>query len=421
MKKAFNICWKDLIITLHDRAALLFMLLAPFLLTLGMGLVTGSFSSSGGGTLQDIPVSIINLDDDGLLSNFVVEAFRSDSLAVLLEPTFDQDVAEARQAVDTDQSAAAVIIPAGFSNSIMPAGSEGAAGEAVQIEIYANPARPNSVMIVRSVLAEVINGLDTYSAGGLVTIAQQLSSGRLSQDEINDYAQGMGERMAEQGAAAESLVRLNVNQPEAQPEQNNYLSYLAPGMAVVFLMYTATQGGRSILAERQSGTLARLLATPSGVIEVLGGKVLGIFVTGLAQMVVLVAASALLFGLNWGSPLAVGALLVATVAASTGWGILLASVAKTPWQVSSLGSAMMLLFGMVGGSFVPLQNVAPIVRTISKVTPNAWTINGFTTLADGGTLADLTEPILWLLGMAGLLFGLSILFARRRWASGFVK
>jgi len=153
MKKAFNICWKDLIITLHDRAALLFMLLAPFLLTLGMGLVTGSFSSSGGGTLQDIPVSIINLDDDGLLSNFVVEAFRSDSLAVLLEPTFDQDVAEARQAVDTDQSAAAVIIPAGFSNSIMPAGFEGAAGEAVQIEIYANPARPNSVMIVHSVLA----------------------------------------------------------------------------------------------------------------------------------------------------------------------------------------------------------------------------------------------------------------------------
>ncbi len=192
-------------------------------------------------------------------------------------------------------------------------------------------------------------------------------------------------------------------------------------MAVVFLMYTATQGGRSILAERQSGTLARLLATPTTVFEVLGGKVLGIFVTGLAQMVVLVLASALLFRLDWGSPLAVGVLLVATVAASTGWGILLASVAKTPWQVSSLGTAMMLLFGMVGGSFVPLQNVAPVVRLVGNLTPNAWTIDGFTILASGGTLADLAEPILWLLGMAVLLFGLSIVLAGRRWASGFTK
>jgi len=46
MKKLFLIGLKDLKLTFRDRAALVFMLLAPFLLTIGMGFVTGRFSGS---------------------------------------------------------------------------------------------------------------------------------------------------------------------------------------------------------------------------------------------------------------------------------------------------------------------------------------------------------------------------------------
>jgi len=44
MLKTFLIGIKDMKLAFRDRAALIFMLLAPFLLTLGMGLVTGRFS-----------------------------------------------------------------------------------------------------------------------------------------------------------------------------------------------------------------------------------------------------------------------------------------------------------------------------------------------------------------------------------------
>ena len=50
MKKIINIAWKDLIIIFRDPASLLLMLGAPFLLTLGMGLVTGAFSDSDSST-----------------------------------------------------------------------------------------------------------------------------------------------------------------------------------------------------------------------------------------------------------------------------------------------------------------------------------------------------------------------------------
>ncbi len=46
MLKTFLIGIKDLRLIFRDRAALMFMLLAPFLLTIGMGFVTGRFSGT---------------------------------------------------------------------------------------------------------------------------------------------------------------------------------------------------------------------------------------------------------------------------------------------------------------------------------------------------------------------------------------
>jgi ABC-2 type transport system permease protein len=55
----------------------------------------------------------------------------------------------------------------------------------------------------------------------------------------------------------------------------------------------------------------------------------------------------------------------------------------------------------------------PLVQTLSKITPNAWGLDGFTTLALGGTLSSLMEPIMALLIMGTLLFGIAVaLFSR---------
>ena len=85
MKKLFLIGIKDLKLMFRDRAALIFMLLAPFLLTIGMGFVTGRFSGSSNG-LSDIPVIIVNLDKQDL-GNALEDLFNSEDLADLMEPT----------------------------------------------------------------------------------------------------------------------------------------------------------------------------------------------------------------------------------------------------------------------------------------------------------------------------------------------
>lgn len=58
------------------------------------------------------------------------------------------------------------------------------------------------------------------------------------------------------------------------------------------------------------------------------------------------------------------------------------------------------------------------MRTISKITPNAWGLDGFTTLALGGTLKNLTDPIIALLIMGAVLFGVAVVLFNR---SGLVQ
>ena len=116
-------------------------------------------------------------------------------------------------------------------------------------------------------------------------------------------------------------------------------------------------------------------------------------------MLILILGTTLLFQLHWGDPLAVLVLVLAAVFGAVGWGMLITALAKTPGQVAAIGSAVMLTFGILGGTFINTDNMPAWFQTVSKITPNAWGLDGFTTLALGGGLADILTPIIALLVM----------------------
>ena len=75
---------------------------------------------------------------------------------------------------------------------------------------------------------------------------------------------------------------------------------------------------------------------------------------------------------------------------------------------------MMLIFGILGGSFFSMQNLPTWVQIFSHISPNAWGMDGFTTLALGNGISYILTPILALLGMAAVLFTVSVLIINRR-------
>ena len=416
MKKLFLIGIKDLKLRFRDRAALIFMLLTPFLLTLGMGLVTGRFSGGDSGGISDIPIAIVNLDNDSL-GNALVDVFNSEDLADLVEATLSEDPEAARLLVDEDEVAAAIIIPAGFTQSVIPQNENAISNDEIKIEFYANPSRPTSAGIIKAIVDGFMARLDEMQLAGVTSVSQLIISGRISPEDANQVGQEMGARLQQNDAGDTNevtAITLNTSTSEGEEVEFDVLSYFAPGMALMFLMYTVSYGGSSILAEKSQGTLPRLLVSPTNSMQVLGGKVFGIFLTGAAQMLILIGASSLFFQLKWGDAFGIVLLVLAAVFGATGWGMLITALARTPAQVGSVGSAVMLIFAMLGGSFTQIENMPAIVQTLGKITPNAWAMDGFTTLALGGTLTSLSRPILALLMMGILLFLVSaVLFGKK--------
>ncbi|NWG33477.1 MAG: ABC transporter permease [Chloroflexi bacterium] len=413
MLKLLLIGIKDLQLMFRDRAALTFMLLAPFLLTIGMGFVTGRFSGGSTG-ISDIPVVIINLDK-GDLGNALEDLFNSDELSDLMEPTASDSPEAARQIIDSDGASAAVIIPEGFTRSIIPVEGtmfdpNAVQPEAVQIEVYANPSRPTGAGIVKAIVDEFVSRVEEGRTRGMTSIIGLMQSGLLNPQNAETEARALFENVEETESTA---LTLRTDKKGAAAVEFDLLAYFAPGMALMFLMYTVSYGGRSILAERAQGTLPRLMISPTQTAQVLGGKVLGIFFMGVAQVGILILASTVFFQVKWGDPLGMVALILAAVFGAAGWGMLITAFARTPAQVGSTGSAIMLIFGILGGSFINLEQFPPFMRTISRITPNAWGLDGFTTLALGGTLKNLTEPIAALLLMGTVLFGIAVVMFNR--------
>ena len=419
MKKLFLIGLKDLKLRFRDRAALTFILLTPFLLTLGMGLVTGRFSGDNSSGVSDIPIVIVNLDKDSL-GNALVDVFNSKELADLVEATLSEDPEAARLLVDEDEVTAAIIIPAGFTQSVIPQNENALPNKEIKIEFYANPSRPTSAGIINGIVDGFLARLDEMRLGGMTSVSQLIISGRISPEDANRVGEEMGARLQQNDATNSNeatAITLNTSTIEGEEVEFDVLSYFAPGMALMFLMYTVSYGGSSILAEKSQGTLPRLLVSPTNSMQVLGGKVFGIFLTGAAQMLILIGASSLFFQLKWGDALGVVLLVLAAVFGATGWGMLITELARTPAQVGSVGSAVMLIFAMLGGSFIQVENMPAIVQTLGKITPNAWAMDGFTTLAFGGTLTSLSTPMLALLTMGSLLFLISaVLFSKKNLA-----
>jgi ABC-2 type transport system permease protein len=147
---------------------------------------------------------------------------------------------------------------------------------------------------------------------------------------------------------------------------------------------------------------------------VLAGKTFGTYLTGVVQMLLLILSSAIFFGVQWGNLPAILALVLAAVAGAVGWGMFITAVARTPGQVSAIGSAIMLTFGILGGSFINMETMPNWFRLLTKISPNAWGIDGFTTLALGGGLKDILIPILALLVMGATLFVVAVLLINRR-------
>ena len=164
------------------------------------------------------------------------------------------------------------------------------------------------------------------------------------------------------------------------------LDFFAPNIAVVFLFIGSGLGMRSLLMERAAGTLSRLTAAPLRPTQIVLGKLLAIFVTGLATIFVIWAVTTFAFGADWGDPLGVLLMCVGATVAMCGIGVFLTSLAKTEQQAFGITLLVGLALALLGGNLLPSGSLPDAFQVLALGTPNGWALVGF------GRLDQLSEP-----------------------------
>ena len=180
------------------------------------------------------------------------------------------------------------------------------------------------------------------------------------------------------------------------------LNFFAPNIAVVFLFIGSGLGMRSLLMERSAGTLARITAAPLRPTQIVLGKLLAIFVTGLATIFVIWAVTTFAFGANWGNPLGVLFMCLGATAAMCGIGVFLTSLAKTEQQAFGITLLVGLFLALLGGNLLPSGSLPDVFQVLALGTPNGWALVGF------GRLDQLREPASSIVGPFFVLLAIAL-------------
>jgi ABC-2 type transport system permease protein len=160
----------------------------------------------------------------------------------------------------------------------------------------------------------------------------------------------------------------------------------------------------SFFAEHAWATWDRLRASSATSLEIVIGKTVPRVAIGIVQFAVIFGAGVVVFGLHIRGPaLALVPLVVAFTVCLVLLGVAVTALCRTAAQASSFGYLGMVLFGAIGGAFVPFSVLPGWARAIAPVTPTYWAMRGLrSVILDGRGIGGVAEPTVMLLGMGAL-------------------
>jgi len=156
------------------------------------------------------------------------------------------------------------------------------------------------------------------------------------------------------------------------------VSYYAGAVAILFLLFAAMQGAISLIDERNSGIVDRLVAGPGGYTVVVVGKGLFLTLQGLVQAGLIFAVAWWVYGIDWPGRFGLWLITAFLAAAVSAWlGLLLASLCRTRQQAQTASAFAVLILSAIGGSMMPRFLMPGWLRELGWFTPNAWIIESW--------------------------------------------
>lgn len=431
----------------RDRIALGLTFLLPLVFFSVFSLLF-SFGSNQEGKKQARPISVLVVDLDQ------TEHSRRLAEGLLRQEALTVQQAAATRALSRDDVqrlvrkgdfAAAVIVPAGWGEAFARFGQP-----AKPVELIHDAANPLARPTVAGLLqAAATSGMtDILMDRGFQWLDQKGGTLTSQQRRLIDETKSAlhpavkaskpdsppklnSPKNVASDPAPQELVLVNATAAHAhaadrtQKKPFNSATYYAAGLGVMFLLFSMTGIGGTLLEEEQNGTLSRLLSSRVPMNTLLTGKWLFHSLVGFVQVAMMFLWGAALFGLELWTPSHLAgfvAMTALTAASASALGIVLATICRSPAQLNGVSITVVLVMSALGGSMVPRPFMPATVERLGLLTFNGWAMDGFLKVfwyddPQAGLWANLLR--LWpQMAMLGLLTAVFLFLARqlaRRW------
>ena len=413
---ALAIVRRDLVRYLRNpvRTAMLFAI--PLMLS---GIFALVFGGSGA---DQITIKILLFDeDDSLLSTLLEGAGGSSEMDQQLEVV--PVGVEGYEMMDRGEASALIHLPEGFSDDYL-------AGRLTTIDVVKNPSER---FLPRVVEEGVGIGAVALSAGSRVFRAELEQIGGFIGDEafpadlavasvstgFNQKLKGLERFLMPPVVKLETVTLSEASEDEDAPEFN-ILAYFLPGFSVMGILFLAQSATRDILRDREQGLVRHLLTAPVSPADYVRGKSLSVLLVTASGFTILVLIG-FAAGVSWGFAPAAAAMVVASAIMASGVLLLITSFVASERQGDTLTTIVIMVSSMLGGAFVPLNQMPSFLRPVAASTPVFWSVEGFTKLTvGGGGFADIALNLAVLVGAGGLCMIIGSLLLARKLARGTV-
>jgi ABC-2 type transport system permease protein len=424
--KMLDIAQKDLLRSVRGATFLFFGFVVPLLMTGIFYLAFGDMTIGGDGgfSLPTTAVQVVNLDRGTTgfsAGELLVEILHREELADLLDIREATDAASARAAVDSQQAGVAIIIPDGFSAAVFDPQGQAA------VEFYQDPTLVLGPGIVKGIVSQLVDGF----AGSKIAVAvagEQLAEHGIQLEPANlaalarEYGTWSAAQAGSLQGAADPLLQTRSpgGAAETSDVRMSIVSGIMAGMMVFYVFFSGAATAQSILLEEEAGTLSRIFTTPTPPAVILGGRIIATLVTLVAQLVILLLVSALVFNIDWGDPVAMSGVTLGLIVLAASSGLFATSLLKNSRQGGIVQGGVMTVLGIVGMIDIFTANVPGTAgNTLSIVpllVPQGWAVRGWALLLKGGGLIDVLPTVAVMLALSAIFFLAGLLRFRRRFA-----
>ena len=418
----------DLRLYFSNRRALLITLAAPVLIAAFFGAMMGG---APGKRPARVPIAVVDEDASPLTQRIVADMKKDENFDLR-----DLALGPAIEQVRAGKIRAAIVFPKGFGHDAPRAMFR--PGSKPAIDIHVDPSQSIAMSLVKGLLAQhVMREVSKAAFGQGEEGAKMLDEARqklrenaaIAEDDRRDYlalldrVAKVRERQAAKGESGGGFGANGLEMPftttehevtSGEAKYNGYAHSFA-GMGVQFILFSGIDLGVAVLLMRRMGLWKRLRAAPVSRRLLLGSRIASGAAIAFILMLGIYAAGIVFFHVRVEGSLAGFLLVIAAFSLFTSsFGLLIASLGRTPEAARGISILATLLLVMLGGAWVPTFVFPEWVQKATLVVPTRWAVDGLEAMTWRGLGLESAWPAVAVMLTFSVAFG-AIAVACFRW------